>query len=87
MRAEKEIENLRHNLLNQIDDIEILMRRKLETIINYETPIVWSELPNEVNSLRDEIKFLKKEINVLEGQIKLIDWILSLNERGFYNLH
>ena len=76
MRPEKEIKKLRANLLNQLDELELLISRKSETIMKIEAPVVWSQLPREVYSIKDEIKFLKKEINVLEGQIKLIDWVL-----------
>ena len=83
MRNEEEIKKLRFNLLNQINQLEVFICRKSETITNIEVPIFWSQLPNEINSLRDDIKFFKKEINVIEGQIKLIDWLLFQNDVKF----
>jgi hypothetical protein len=87
MRTEKEIKKLRANLLNQIDELEIFMSRKVEIFINIQAPMNSIQLPLEIHRLRDEIKFLRKEINVREGQIKLLDWVLLTNEKNKFTLH
>lgn len=83
MRSEQEIIKLRTNILKQIDELELLISRKSEAIMQIDAPIVWSHLPYEINALRDNIKFLKKEINYFEGQIKIIDWMFEKNDK-FY---